>query len=263
MFPDVVIRTTFKKSTQFWDLVWIPFGLVDPKDLPAAKRIILGPHNFVFPEDDWQRSFNDPRASYNCLSEWNLNIYYNMGGVGDLKLDCLPFPVDTDSFVPSPIEKMYDCFLYTKLRRPQDIDYAVNALNELGFTYKRIDYGSYTEEEYKEVLATCRFGVWVGRHESQGFALQEALSSGVPLIVWDVETMGEEWAERQIYTGEAAWRAATAAPYWDARCGLKVRRDNLKEGLRFMRNTWAMHKPRDCIMKTLSVEACTKLWLEN
>ena len=95
---------------------------------------------------------------------------------------------------------------------------------------------------------------------SQGFALQEALSAGVPLLVWDVETMGEEWNERQIYTGEEGDFKATAVPYWDARCGVLVGKHNLKEGLRHMRTSWAIFKPREFIIETLSVEACAKLW---
>ena len=261
---ELSIRTmvTLEERVEHWDLIWIPIGLVDPKLLPGAKRIVLGPHNFVFPEGHWQCRFKSPRTFYNCLSSWNRNVYYTMGGVGDLKLACLPFPVDTDSFAPSG-EKTHDCFLYTKLRRPEDIDYTIKALTELGLTYKCINYGSYTEKDYKGVLATCRFGVWVGRHESQGFALQEALSSGVPLVVWDVETMGEEWDGRQIYTGEQGDFKATSAPYWDARCGVKVRKENLKEGLRFMRGSWAIHRPREFIMETLSAKACATLWRQK
>jgi len=257
MFQDVVIQTTFKASTEPWDLVWIPYGLVDPKALPGAKRIILGPHNFVFPTQEWNRAFNDPRVSYNCLSDWNRMA------VGDLKLECLPFPVDTDSFAPSDREKTHDCLLYTKSRRPEEIEYAVNALKEQGLTYRRIDYGSYTEADYKEVLASCRFGLWVGRHESQGFALQEALSSGVPLLIWNVETMGEEWNGQQSYTGKEGAYEATSIPYWDMRCGVVVRKDNLKEGLRFMRGSWATYRPREFVIERLSAEACAKLWLEN
>jgi len=76
-----------------WDLVWIPAGYVAPgRFSQKTKRIILGPHNFVFPEPPWTVvAFKDPRASYNCLSRWNQEAYTKMGGVADLPLVCQIF----------------------------------------------------------------------------------------------------------------------------------------------------------------------------
>jgi hypothetical protein len=246
-----------------WDLVWIPIGPVPPTAFPKAKRLIFGPHNFIFPEPPWtQVKIEDTRVSYNCLSEWNKKVYQTLGGVSDFELVCLPYPVDTTEFTPKGIEaKTHDCFLYTKLRSTDDILYAMKTLDQLGLSYKVIRYGSYTEPEYKDTLDTCRFGVWVGRHESQGFALQEALSCDIPLVVWDVDSMGEEWdAGAAVYSGDKGALKATAAPYWDARCGVIVQRGSLKEGVRFMRKNWPVYRPREFVMENLSVAACAERW---
>jgi glycosyltransferase involved in cell wall biosynthesis len=246
-----------------WDLVWIPYGAIHPSSFPLARRIILGPHNFVFPDAPWTMSkIEDQRASYNCLSSWNRDAYLKLGGVAGLDLVCLPYPVDTDRFRYNATLKTHDCLLYTKLRSTEEIKYVYKVLANLGLNYKVIKYGSYTEEEYKEALDTCVFGVWVGRHESQGFALQEALSSDVPLVVWDVDSMGEEWMEgdKPVYVGDKGEIKATAAPFWDARCGILVNRENLKEGVRFMKENWPVYRARQFILQNLSVAACAARW---
>jgi len=242
-----------------WDLVWIPSGL--PRQAISAKRVILGPHNFVLPEPPWTNiSLHDGRTSYNCLSKWNKKAYEKFGGVAQLPLECLPYPVETARFSPSVTPKTHNCFLYTKLRNVDDIKYALDILDHFGLTYKVLNYGSYTEDEYQDALDAACFGVWVGRHESQGFALQEALSSNVPLVVWDIETMAEEWSGGPVYSGSAGDTLATSVPYWDARCGIIVNRDGLKEGIKFMKKNWPVYQPREFVLDNLSVEACAEAW---
>ena len=55
--------------------------------------------------------------------------------------------------------------------------------------------------------------MWLDAHESQGFALQEALSCNVPLFVWNITSM------RQEYGSSYNDIPATTIPYWDERCG--------------------------------------------
>ena len=50
-------------------------------------------------------------------------------------------------------------------------------------------------------LKQARFCIWIGRHESQGFAFQECLASNVPILVWDVQSMKdctEEYRDKEI-----------------------------------------------------------------
>ena len=264
---ELVVTDTIDLATRLfpWNLVWIPFGVINPSAFPNAKRIILGPHNFVFPKEPWtSMKISDTRTSYNCLSDWNRDVYNKFGGVSGLDLVCYPYPVDTDRFLPSHISKKNQhCFLYTKLRKTEDVKYAIKCLESLGLSYTLIQYGSYNEVDYIRALETCAFGVWVGRHESQGFALQEALSADVPLVVWDITCMGEEWeknASYPVYRGHEGEMQATAVPYWDTTCGIRVNQENLKEAIHFMRNNWPMYRPRKFVLDNLSVQACAKKW---
>ena len=73
--------------------------------------------------------------------------------------------------------------------------------------------------------------------------------------------MGEEWdAGAAVYSGDKGALKATAAPYWDARCGVIVQRGSLKEGVRFMRKNWPVYRPREFVMENLSVAACAERW---
>jgi hypothetical protein len=259
------------------DVLWIPFSYVPPMAFPNAKRIIYGPHNFVFPFGGWTRLDlrGDSRVSYNCLSEWNRGVVRKSleGTAANYPLCTLPFPVDTEDFRPKTIEKSLDCFVYFKKRRPEHLEAVLDTLKRLsidlgrGLSYVVLKYGSYKEEDYKDVLAAARYGIWVGCHEPQGFALEEALSCNVPLVVWDAAKMGDEWNEsvsRPEYGEEEGAHVATSIPYWSGECGLVVKEaDELMTALRAMNVLYTSYCPRDFVLRTLSPRACAARWLEG
>jgi hypothetical protein len=250
-----------------WELVWIPEGFIHPITFPAARRIVYGPHNFVVPEGLWLTTdVRDPRAVYTCLSDWNLRICSEKGGAAGMKLAALPFPVDVKAFrCADGGEKSLDCFLYWKGRNEADVACVEKLLKHLGLRYELVRYGSYKEEDYKNVLTRAKFGVVVDAHESQGFAVEEALSSGVPLLVWGVQTLGEEIGRdgKVVYTGDTGSRPASTVPYWDARCGeVVLKRELLAPALMRMVRAWRNYRPREFIMETLGPEACWRRWRE-
>ena len=107
----------------------------------------------------------------------------------------------------------YDCLLYTKRRSDEEVQAAKDFLKKKKLTYKTIQYGNYNEEEFLELANQAKFCFLVNGTESQGIAVQEIMSLGVPLFVWDLEEwhdMGEQWVV-----------PATSIPYWDDRCGEK------------------------------------------
>ena len=116
------------------------------------------------------------------------------------------------------------------------------------------DYGKkYEQNDYIKCLQNAKYGIWLGRHESQGFALEEALSMNVPLLVWDVSSMNQEYG----YHYENI--PATSIPYWDEKCGESFTDVSQMEEI-FERFTKHLneYKPREYILENLSVEACSK-----
>jgi glycosyltransferase involved in cell wall biosynthesis len=186
------------------------------------------------------------------------------GGMS-LKPVAIPFPVDVQRFCPSelPSQPRYDCFVYFKGRKQELLEFAEATLKSLGLRYTILRYGSYTEEEYLDVLRSSKVGLWIGSHESQGFALQEALSANVPLLVWNVKSMFDEYNRaNEISYKEDQLKyklKATSVPYWDSRCGeLFYEKEEFSTKLMTILQKYEEYHPRAFILETLSPVACYK-----
>ena len=118
-------------------------------------------------------------------------------------------------------------------------------------------YEKYDENEYLNYLKEAKFGLWLGGHESQGFALQEALSTNVPLLVWSVSYMGQEYGS---FYGAIP---ATSIPYWDNRCGEFFYAYNELDAKfnTFIENI-NNYKPREYVLENLSTEVCQDRFID-
>ena len=251
-----------------WDFVWIPNKYILPGDIPNAKRIMYGPHNFVFPCNPWfNQGVFDERCFYNCLSDWNIQVYKEFGTMG-LPLIAFPFGVDTESFPKKSVLETYkyDCFLYFKHRNHNHLQKMLALCSKKGLNTKVLQYGSYKEEEYKDILRNSRFGIWIGSHESQGFALQEALSTNTPLLVWNVTSMFDEMNGNSVnYSGYIGSKQllATSCTTWDDTCGIQFTKEEDAEGcLDKMIEGWKSFQPRDLIVTKLDPATCLKRMLQ-
>jgi chitinase len=97
-------------------------------------------------------------------------------------------------------------------------------------------------------------------HESQGFALQEAMSCNVPLLVIDAMSMYDEKCDgiNSVYDFLKPKKlSATSVPYWSHECGVKINESNdLSDSIdKIMSNKYT---PREYIVRTLSDNVCMK-----
>ena len=255
----------FKKE---WDLVFIPTEYIPPSYFPNSKCIMYGPQNFVFADGVWKRgqAFFPPHCFYTLLSDWVIDVQNEFGGLS-MTPKSIPFAVDTEVFQPKELPKQYDCFVYFKNRHSSELETVLKELEKKGLSYKVITYGSYKEEEYIQTLHTSKFGIWLGRHESQGFALEEALSCNVPLLVWDCTSMFQEYSNDSPFYKEYKGRyalKATAIPYWDSTCGITfTKEEDLSFSLQTMLENYKIFHPREYIVKTLSPDACIERLLKE
>jgi hypothetical protein len=225
---------------------------------------IFGPHFFVFPCDNNKLECitdtnNDQiikNTVYNTLCDWNYHVHSSFKETRKIKLIRIPFGVETDKFSDVPFENRTEVFVYYKQRQPQELQYILNFLNSKNITYKIFDYTSrYSEEEYLQHLQKSKYGIWIGRHESQGFALQEALSCNVPLCVWGVQNMSQEFGSHFFPY------PASTVPYWDSRCGEIFYEPNDFNAIfdKFLLNVSnGNYSPREFIMENLSIDICEK-----
>lgn len=191
-------------------------------------------------------------------SEWVTKLWGNNNICYGIKQKSLPFGVDTDKFKNiMPIEERNKVFVYYKSRDPNLLNIIDSLLKSNNIDYKLFSYNNrYDENIYIEYLKHSKYGIWIGCHESQGFALEEALSSNVPLFVWNVKSMNEE------YMSNYADIAATSIPYWDEQCGEHFYNlDELVSKFSLFLSKLYTYKPREYILEKLSMEKCEQQFI--
>lgn len=197
-----------------FDIVYSPSQPINVNKYPNTK-FIFGPHFSVFPE----RNHMDMIRGINsvCIqpSEWPCEFWRENILCKNIRVEALPFRVNTEKF--NEIKYLKDrenVFIYFKRRNPNELNSVYDFLIKNGYEPKIFNYKeTYDEGEYIDYLHNSKFGVWIGSHESQGFALEEALSCNVPLLVWNVTSMNQEFGINYPDI------KATSIPYWDSRCG--------------------------------------------
>ena len=246
------------------------FDVFYPPDcFPEHCKVIYGPHFFVFPEDMSHPIFNynyDPtRFFYNTLCEWNYVIHKSFAPHFGIQFLRCPFGIDYETIqIAPPIESRKGILIYVKGRLESEVKYMLDFLDSKGEMYTIIRYGTYKNSDFLEKLRLSKYVVWIGRHESQGFALQETLASNIPILIWDVKSMYEEYGSNQksiyeSYKLSDKSLAATAAPYWSDECGEKFyEKEELSDKYDMMNYKLSRFNPRSFIEKYLSHSATFK-----
>ena len=247
----------------------------NPDIFPSSiKKIIFGPQCFILPKGDIIGTLNTnwaKKCCYNVLCDWNEQAHLEyVGGKENLKIPLvkIPFAIDTEKFKPLSsylTDKEFDCIIYFKQRDPKILKFVLKILRLKKLSYCIVIYGNYKENEYVELLHKSKFMLVIDRHESQGFALQEAMSCNIPLLVLDVKNVYEIF-EFKNFLGKNYFDqykplklCATSVPYWSHECGLKTYNvfelfkliDEILEKLH-------LFQPRKFILDNLSEEVCMK-----
>lgn len=240
-----------------YDAVYSPCKPVVVNDYPTVS-FIFGPHFSIFPEEKDMEKIAGKNSIYIQPSLWAMNAWKNMDGCKDHSFDSIPWGVDVDKFQART--ERNEVFIYFKSRIPEELQVVENELKKRGITYRNFDYKHrYSEDEYRQYLSKCKYGIWVDAHESQGFALQEALASDVPLLVWNIHSMNQE------YGSSYPSIPATTIPYWDERCGeYFYKQDEFIETLDriIQKEENNLYKPREFIMENLAMEVCENKFIK-
>lgn len=252
------VKLIYNLNLSEFDAVFCPSDPVDVSKFPNTV-FIFGPHFSVFP-DNKLISIKGINSVYNSLSEWVVNCWKLYPICTDLKFISLPFGVDTEKFCNiKPITERNNVIVYFKNRDPSELQKIVYFLGNKNIKYTLFSYkNKYDEKTYLECLQNAKYCIWVGRHESQGFALQEALSCDVPLLIWNVTSMNQEIGYNYSDI------PATVVPYWDERCGEIFYNFSEFENVykKFIENI-ENYKPREFILNNLSIEVCENKWIET
>jgi hypothetical protein len=252
-------------KTEKYDILFSCSQFINPNDIPSHVKILFGPHFFIFPSGQIVGDLQDEyskRCVYNVLSPWIKQLYLEFANSLIVPMIELPFGVDTDKFIPNTGSKSLDCIVYVKRRSTTLVTTVINILQSKNISFVLFQYGSYAEDNYLHQLNQSKFMIVLDAHESQGFALQEAMSSNTPLLVLDATSMYDEMDtnNNSIYEYLKPKKLeATSVPYWSDECGIKIKDINdIPESIDKMMSSYHIFTPRKYILETLSDEVCMK-----
>ena len=170
---------------------------------------IIGPQVWMF--DGYGQFLIENQNFYKKIiapSEWVKNKFITKFNLPEDKLSVWPVGIEEFNNIR---EVNYDCLIYFKRRDQSELDAVKKFLVSNGLSYRMVEYATYGEDGFKQLVNSAKFCFLINGTESQGIAVQEIMSMGVPIIAWDIK----EWLDQ----GEAYRVPATSIPYWDERCG--------------------------------------------
>lgn len=266
-YKNIQLHTIFKPEdldsidlTKF-DCVYSPATPINASKYPKTK-FIFGPHFSVFPVEHQMNIIKSQNTTYVHPSEWAAKVWRDNIFCKNMRIESLPFGVDTTRFNYEEgtigSQNKTEIIIYYKDRHPSELEFLIEELNKLSIKFSIFSYKhGYNENVYIDYLKKAKYCIWIGRHESQGFALEEALSCNVPLLVWDVKSMNQEYG--QNYNDIPA----TVIPYWDERCGeFFYKKDEFIATFNRFLSKLEIYKPREFILETLTEDICEKKLIE-
>ena len=215
---------------------------------------VIGPQVWFF--DGYGKFLIENQNYYKRIiapSDWVKDLYVNKFGIPVHKVAVWPVGIQEFNNIR---EITYDCLIYFKRRNQIELNAVKQFLDSLNLTYKMVEYGGYSEKEFLNLVNQAKFCFLINGTESQGIAVQEIMSMGVPIIAWDIK----EWLDQ----GEAYRVPATSIPYWDASCGEVFYDINeLDETFYKFYAKLDKYDPKNFIKYNINFEWSVKMLLEN
>ena len=214
---------------------------------------IIGPQVWMF--DGYGQFLIENQNYYKKIiapSDWVKNKFITKFNLPEDKLAVWPVGIEEFDNIREP---NYDCLIYFKRRDQSELDAVKKFLVSNGLSYRMVEYGTYGEDGFKQLVNSAKFCFLINGTESQGIAVQEIMSMGVPIIAWDIK----EWLDQ----GEAYRVPATSIPYWDERCGeVFFNIDDLEVTFSKFYATLDQYDPKAFIKDNLSFKCSVKTLLD-
>ena len=217
------------------------------------ETTIIGPQVWLF--DGYGQFLIENQNYYKKLiapSQWVKDKFISKFNLPENKIVVWPVGIEEFDNVREP---SYDCLIYFKRRDESELSAVKKFLVSRGLSYRMVEYGGYDEVGFRNLINQAKFCFLINGTESQGIAVQEIMSMGVPIIAWDIK----EWLDQ----GEAYRVPATSVPFWDERCGEKFYSiDKLEETFDNFYARINEYSPKDFIRDNLSFKVTVNKLLE-
>jgi len=189
-----------------------------------GKPAVIGPNITVLPSQlPGFRPNLCPESVMLFPSDW-IKVAWKRMGFQECNTKIWAAGVDLDKFAYQRLGESGKTLVYVKYRERALVERVTRQLEKIGRLPVILEYGGYTEADYIRALRECDYGIWISGTESQGFALLEALSSALPILVLSIVHLRDnKYSIDQLYIPKfpEAFLSVTAssAPYFDDRCG--------------------------------------------
>jgi len=226
--------------------------------LKEDTKVIVGP---LYTPDDFLELVNLTNKYKNlkivCASNPAKKTMLKIANIVDQENTICVIPVGVSSEVQilknreSKLQIQTDCLIYFKNRKKIELDKITDFLNSKNLSYKLFEYGKYSNSKLIKSAKTSKFGIVLGRTESQGIGINELMSTNLPLFVVDSK---ENHFNNEVYEG-------TSVPYWNQQCGIKIDdihhlEANFPKFLKYVEGE--KYNPWQLIVDKLSYEAMAK-----
>lgn len=231
-------------------------------DLPNPA--ILGPGLYDHPGQA-PRLMADPRyRRYMVNSPWTFDLFRPC--YGDTLFQWFA-GVDTEAWPDTRDHpKSTDVLIYAKflwdpaaMRRTM-LAPVVDALERRGVSWEVLHYGSHNHDQYRTLLHRARALIFLCEHETQGIAVQEAMSCGLPVLAWDAGL----WLDpvRLNYAPDDV--PASSVPYFSPMCGERFSDlANFEAALDRFLARQAEYDPRRFVIDTLSMDRSARIYADE
>lgn len=243
--------------------LWIhddTFSLKKLRHLSPETCCIIGPNLYALPRAVPESLALD-KFPHLMPASWVVDFWKSFGY--KWLLDSWPVGIDTEYFIPSDEEKT-EVLVYCKQRTQSDYQTVIDLLCKKKVQHQILRYGNYTESEFQGVLRKSKYVIWIGCSESQGIALWEILATDTPVLIWDINYLGQcDFGANSFTEAELAYSWVTSAPYFDDTCGIRIHKSwELDGAISQMESSFWLFQSRRYVEENLSLDGQARKFIE-
>lgn len=223
---------------------------------------VFGPGYVPPPDQIEAMTAHNNIAIFTQPSEWPCSILRPMLGN---RIQPMFVPIILDRWPDvSQAPKTNDVVIYDKIHWHRDqlvpriAGRMQRHLQSLGLSFTTLRYGQHRPDDFRAALKASHAMVFLTHHETQGLAYQEAMASGIPVLVWNEGRLMDPH-ERAAAPPDLV---VTSAPYFDERCGMTFTEADIE--VRFDA-FWAARnrfRPREFVADVLSPARGARIYLD-
>lgn len=222
---------------------------------------ILGPGLYDTPTESISLAGDPRNRIYLQTCHWMYDIFEPVWGQ---RLATWFGGFDLSRFEDSAgAEKTIDVLIYDKIYFRRDefhartVERFLERLKAEGLSWKIIRYGDYAYKDYITSLRASRCMAFFAHSETQGMAYQECLAMNVPIFAWDEGF----WPNEKAALISPDPIPCTSVPYFDERCGVRFKADDILTAWEDFRSRMSSFRPREFIAGQMTFARSAEAYL--